>query len=134
MSISKRLNSDANPTNMLKLTDGLNLCENETAQRVKYAVTFDSTALTSITKISVGGSEVNLSSAEDTTAAIATVAPSLRDKIIAVVEGLDPAYLYDPVNDGGMSITKSGNNITIEIYNSTLVFDYVESNSYPFNP
>jgi hypothetical protein len=131
MSISKRINSDANELNALKLTDGLKLCDDETVERKNYSVTIDTTALTSITKISVGGAEVNLSSAQDSDAA--DVGSALRTKIIEVIDGLSsPKYHYVPDRDGGMDIQLSGTDLIIKVFNSTLVFDYVESGTYPF--
>ena len=125
MAILLRNNPEANPNNALQITraDGI-CCGDETPVIIcDYAVTFATGTLTAITQIRIDGTTYvfSQSCATGTTAGRA----ALKVEIQAALKAA--GYTQD-----GVLITVSGSDCTITLAASAAVFEWVQSNTYPF--
>ena len=123
--IKRRKNPNASVYNALQITtaDGI-CCGDDTPVIVcDYSVTFDSGTLTAATQISLGGTVYVFSQSCATGTAAGRAA--LKTEIMAALAAA--GYTQD-----GVTITVSGNNVTVKLEASQLVGTYLQSGSYPF--
>jgi hypothetical protein len=123
MAIGKPINSNASANNHLKLMEGEGLCCDETAVKTDYAVTVD-------TDTNGTAAAVNVTSGSTTSTVALTGAPidwsdaandtDLKDAIEKVATDL--GYI---AHTGGIEFSRSGNDLTIEVKDSTLVFNWI---------
>lgn len=118
--ILKLKNPKSNPNNMLQITeiDGLCCGDKNCALVKKYKATIDTSTVTSLSGISLGGIEYGFGTSIDTTSAsgLAMLEEKINEQIAKA------GYAAD-----GVTYTLDGNTLVIQTYYSQISFDFVNS-------